>query len=110
MTTTIKNIIPAKVAETTQTTQYTADIVRCVIDKATVTNTSASNLTLSVNLVASGQSPGDSNLVVKARIVAPSETYTLPELVGQVIESGGTISTIASGAGLTIRANGREIG
>lgn len=109
MTTTIKNIIQAKVAEATQTTQYTTDIVRCVIDKATVTNTAAGNLTLSVNLVASGQTPSDSNLVVKARIVAPSETYTLPELVGQVIEPGGFISTIASGLGLTIRANGREI-
>ena len=109
MTTTIKNIIPAKVVETAQTTQYTANLVKCVIDKATVTNTSAGNLSLSVNLVASGGSPADGNLIVKARIVAPSETYTLPELVGQVIEAGGSISTLASGAGLTIRASGREI-
>lgn len=110
MSTTIKNIIPSKVAETSQTVQYTAQLVKCVIDKATVTNTSASNLSLSVNLLSSGGFAADGNLIVKARIVAPGETYTLPELVGQVIEAGGSISTLASGAGLTIRANGREIG
>jgi hypothetical protein len=110
MSTTTRNIIPAKVAETSQTTQYTAELVRCVIDKMTVTNTSAGNLSISVNLIPASGTAGDGNLIVKARILAPSETYTMPELVGQVIEAGGSISTLASGVGLTIRASGREIG
>lgn len=107
---TVKNIIPRKAAEAVQTTQYTAVNCKTIIDKFTVTNTSAANETLSVNLVASGGAPANSNLVVDSRAVAPGETYTCPELVGQVIEAAGFISTLASGAAaLTISASGREI-
>lgn len=105
-----KNIIPAKQAENAQTTQYTAVNCRTIIDKFTVTNTSASNVTISVNLVASGGSAGADNLIIDARSVAPDETYVCPELVGQVLEPSSFISTIASAAtSLTIRASGREI-
>jgi hypothetical protein len=49
-------------------------------------------------------------LIVDARSIAPDETYTFPELVGQALEQSGFISTIASAAtSLTIRASGREI-
>ena len=106
----VKALIPAKQAENVQTTQYTATNAKAIIDKFTATNTSAANVTISVNLVTSGGSAGVSNLVVDTRAIAPDETYTFPELVGQVMESGGFISTIASAAtSLTIRASGREI-
>jgi len=40
----------------------------------------------------------------------PGETYLCPELVGQVLESGGFISTLAGTASaLTFTASGREI-
>jgi len=107
---TVRVLIPAKQAENSQTTQYTATNVKAIIDKFTATNTSAANVTLSVNLVASGGSASAANLIVDARTIAPDETYTFPELVGQVLEAGGFISTIASSASaLTIRASGREI-
>jgi hypothetical protein len=107
---TVRVLIPAKQAENSQTTQYTATNVKAMIDKFTATNTSAANVTLSVNLVASGGSASAANLIVDARTIAPDETYTFPELVGQVLEAGGFISTIASAAtSLTIRASGREI-
>jgi len=107
---TSKNIIPAKTAEATQTTQYIAADCRCIIDKFTATNTSTGNQSLSVNLVGNAGSASDSNLIVDARMIAPGETYTFPELVGQVLDSGSSISTIASAAAsLTIRASGREI-
>jgi hypothetical protein len=110
MTVSIKVLIPAKQAEATQTTQYTATNCKAIIDKFTVTNTSAGNVTISVNLVTVGGSTGASNLVMDTRAIAPDETYTCPELVGQALESGGFISTIASAAtSLTIRASGREI-
>lgn len=110
MTVTVKRIIPAKQAESAQTTQYTAVNCRTVIDKFTATNTTSGNVTLSVNLVASGGSASTANLVVNARSVAPGETYTFPELVGHVIEPSAFISTIASAAtSLTISASGREI-
>lgn len=107
---TIKNIIPRKQALAAQTDQYTATNCKCIIDKFTVTNTSAANVTFSVNLVASGETAGNANLVLKAKTVVPNETYTCPELVGQVLEAGGTISTIAGAAtSLTISASGREV-
>jgi P pilus assembly chaperone PapD len=106
----VRVLIPPKQAENAQTTQYTAVNAKAIIDKFTATNTSANNVTISVNLVTSGGTPGASNLIVDARAVAPDETYTFPELVGQALESGSYISTIASAAGaLTIRASGREL-
>jgi hypothetical protein len=110
MTVTVRVLIPAKQAENSQTVQYTASNCRAIIDKFTATNTSASNVTISVNLITSSGSAGASNLIVDNRSIVPDETYTFPELVGQALESGGVISTIASAAtSLTIRASGREI-
>jgi len=110
MTVLVKILIPAKQVEDLQSTQYTAVNCKAVVDKFTVTNNGLSNATLGVNLVASGGSVGPDNLIVNSRAIAPSETYTFPELVGQVLEPGGFISTIASAAStLTIRASGREI-
>ena len=106
----VKTLIASKQAENAQTTQYTAVNCKTIIDKFTATNTSAGNVTISVNLVTSGGSAGVTNLIVDSRAIAPDETYTFPELVGQVLESGGFISTIASAStSLTIRASGREI-
>jgi hypothetical protein len=106
----VKNIIPRKQAENAQTTQYTAQDCKTIIDKFTVTNTTAANVPFSVNLVAATFAAGADNLVLKTRSIAPNETYTCPELVGQVLEAGGFISTLAGTAtALTISASGREI-
>lgn len=106
----VKTLVQSKQAEAAQTTQYTATNCKTIIDKFTATNTSAANTTLSVHLVASGGAAGVDNLIVDSRAIAPDETYTFPELVGQVLEPGGFISTIASAAtALTIRSSGREI-
>lgn len=110
MTVTVKTLIPAKQAENAQTTQYTATNCKAIIDKFTVTNTTAGNVNFSANIVASAGTAGDSNLIIKTRAIAPSQTYTCPELVGQVLESGAFISTLAGAAtSLTIVASGREI-
>lgn len=106
----VKTLIASKQVENAQTTQYTAVNCKTIIDKFTATNTSANNVMLSVNLVASGEAVGVSNLIVNARAIAPGETYTFPELVGQSLEPGCFISTLASSAmSLTIRSSGREI-
>jgi hypothetical protein len=68
------------------------------------------NASVSVNLVAASGSASDGNLIVKAKTLFPGETYLCPELVGQVMEPGGFISTLASAAtSLTFRVSGREI-
>lgn len=111
MTTTFKPLIPAKQAENSQTTQYTAPTgTRAIIDKFTVTNTTASNATFSCNIVSAAGAAAVGNLIINTRAIAAGECYTCPELVGQIIEPGGFISTLAGTASaLTIRASGREV-
>ena len=106
----VKVLIPAKIAENTQTTQYTAQNVSAIIDKFTATNYSASAATLSVNLVTEFDAAGNQNLIIKSKALLPSETYTFPELVGHVLQPGGFISTLASAASaINIRSSGREV-
>jgi hypothetical protein len=106
----VKVLIPAKIAENTQVTQYTATNVSAIIDKFTATNYSASAATISVNLVTQFDSSGNQNLIIKAKTLLPSETYTFPELVGHVLQPGGFISTIAGTASaINIRSSGREV-
>ena len=110
MTVTVKVLIPAKTAESSQTTQYTASGVTTIIDKFTATNYSATAATISVNLVTAAGTAGDSNLITKSKTLQPSEVYTFPELVGQVLMPSGFISTIAGTASaINIRSSGREV-
>lgn len=110
MTVTVKVLVPAKTAEDIQTTQYTANGVTAIIDKFTATNYSAAAATISINLVSSADTSGNQNLIVKTKTLQPSETYTFPEIVGQVLAPGGFISTIAGTASsINIRASGREV-
>jgi hypothetical protein len=110
MTVTVKVLIPAKTAENTQSTQYTATGVTTIIDKFTATNYSATAATISVNLVTAASSAGNDNLIVKTKTLQPAETYTFPEIVGAALAPSGFISTLASAAtAINIRSNGREI-
>lgn len=110
MAVSVKVLIPAKTAENSQTSQYTAAGVTTIIDKFTATNYSASAATISVNLVTAAGSAGNDNLIVKTKTLQASETYTFPELVGQVLSPSGFISTIAGTASaINIRASGREV-
>lgn len=110
MAVTVKVLVPPLQITNAQTTQYTATAVKAIIDKATVTNTDTVNRTFSVNLVTVGGSASNSNLVIDDKTVVPGETYLCPELVGQGLEPGEFISTIASAnTALTFRVTGREI-
>ena len=110
MAVSVKVLIPAKTAENSQTTQYTAAGVSAIIDKFTATNYSTSAATISVNLVNPSGSAGNDNLIVKTKTLQASETYTFPELVGHVLAPSGFISTIAGTASaINIRASGREV-
>lgn len=112
MTVIAKNLVPAKFVEDTQTTQYTvsSNITATIIDKFTCTNISGSAATVSVNIVSGSDTAGDQNLITKTKSLDPSAVYTFPELVGQILQNGSFISTIASAAdAINIRVSGREI-
>ena len=109
MTVTVKVLVPAKQAENAQTTQYTATNCKAIIDKFTVTNTTGGGVTFAVNLVTAAGAAGAGNLIL-SKTIAANSTYTCPELVGQDLDDGGFISTIAGAAtSLTIRVSGREV-
>jgi len=106
----VKCIIPPKQLESVQTKQYIATSVKTMIDKVTITNTTAAAATFSCNLVPQDGTAADANALIKTKSVAAGETYVCPELVGHVLEPGDAISMIASVANaLTIRASGREV-
>jgi hypothetical protein len=110
MTVTVRVLIPAKTAENTQTTQYTAQGVTTIIDKFTATNYTATAATISVNLVTFAGAAGNDNVIVRTKTLQANETYTFPEIVGQVLAPNGFISTIAGTASaINIRASGREV-
>lgn len=110
MTVTVKVLIPSKIAENTQSTQYTATNVTTIIDKFTATNYSTSAASISVNLVSAADTAGTQNLIVKTKTLQPNETYTFPEIVGHALAPNGFISTLASASlSINIRASGREI-
>ncbi len=110
MTVTVTVLVPAKIAESSQTTQYTSTGLTTIIDKFTATNYSAVPATLSVNLVTLADTAGNQNLIIKAKTLQPAETYTFPEIIGQVLAVGGFISTIAGTAtSINIRASGRQV-
>ena len=110
MTVTVTVLIPAKIAESSQTTQYTSTGLTTIIDKFTATNYSAVPATLSVNLVTLADTAGNQNLVIKTKTLQPAETYTFPEIIGQALAAGGFISTIAGTAtSINIRASGRQV-
>lgn len=106
----VKVLVPGKIAEATQTTQYTAVNVTTIIDKFTATNYSASAATISVNLVTTADTAGNQNLITKTKTLQAAEVYTFPELVGQILNPGDFISTIAGTASaINIRVGGREV-
>jgi hypothetical protein len=108
MTVTAKCLREAKYAENAETTQYTATGVRTIIDKFTGYNGTGGAVTLTVSLIASGGTASADEIIV-ARSIAAGETYTFPELTGQVLNAGGFISTLASAAtSIVIRISGRE--
>lgn len=110
MTVSVTEIIPAKTAESAQTTQYTSTGVQTIIDKFTATNYTTTAATISVNLVDPAGTAGNDNLIVKTKTLQGGETYTFPELVGHVLVAGGFISTIAGTASaINIRASGRIV-
>jgi hypothetical protein len=110
MAVTAKCLLEAKYAENSETTQYTAGAgVRTIVDKFTATNVSAGAAALTVKLVASGDTASTEETIIKEKSLAAGETYTFPEVVGQVLNAGDFVSTLAGTASaIVIRMSGRE--
>jgi hypothetical protein len=110
MTTTQTTLVESKFVETAQTTQYIANNVKAIIDSAVLANSGTAGAFVSVNMVPAAGTAGASNQFIVTRYMAPNDTYSCPELVGQVLRPGASISAISTAASrITIRVSGREI-
>ena len=110
MAVTPKPLINSKFASNSNTTEYTTPSnTRTIIDKFTATNTDSGAVTLSVHIVESGASVGDSKLVIKTHSIAAGATKDFSELQNHILAPGDFISCVASVASkVVIRACGRE--
>lgn len=88
----IQLVQPQAMIATTKT-YYTATM-RTRIDKATFTNTDgASAHTVSNYLVPSGGTASSGTQISVTHSLAPGETWNCPDLVGQILEAGGTFQS-----------------
>jgi hypothetical protein len=110
MSVTSKPLYTAQYLGATDTTLYTAGAgVRTILDKVTAYNSDVLALLVSFNLVPNGGAVGAANMVV-SKSIAAGDTYTFPEVVGHVIEAGGSLSGIAASASkVVVRVSGREV-
>lgn len=103
-------IIPPQQLAVAQTILYTNLVAKTIITKITITNTTGSNETFSVNLIPNGGTPGGNNLIISGKVVLAGQTYVCTEIMGHILETGYSISTAASsGTALTIYGTGRTI-
>lgn len=109
MTVSIRPFFTAQYAPNAETTMYTANGVRSIIDKFVGFNGTAGAVTLTVHLVPNAGTAGAANAIV-VKSIAAGETYSFPELAGHYLEAGGFISLIAgAAASIVVRAGGREV-
>lgn len=109
MSVTADLLVAAGYAANSETTIYTSTGLRTILDKFTVYNSHTAPVSYVVKLVPSGISAAASHIIVN-KTVAPGETYTLPEVIGHVLEAGGFISETADTASkLVRRVSGRKV-
>ena len=76
----------------------------------TATNDSAVAKWISFHRVPSGGAVGDANIIINAKVIGDKESYTLPEIVGHILEPGDLISSITeTAATLTVHLSGIAI-
>lgn len=115
MTATPKVIIAAQNAPNVTTTLYTSPAAAnggkgTWIDKFTAVNYTGAAVALSIYIVPSGGTAGNSNIVIQAAGLAAGATDALPEVVGKFLNPGDFIAVLASAAAsISIAANGREL-
>jgi hypothetical protein len=74
---------------------------------ATVTNEGTTGRYISFHLVPVGDTASNANIILNQKIIGSKESYSIPELLGHVLEPGDFISSIAEAADeLTVHISG----
>lgn len=109
MSATDKVLIEAQDCPVAITVLYiTPASTRTKIDRFTATNTTGAPITLTVYLIPPAGTAGTSNMIVSAKSIAAGADEPITSPAGHTLAAGGAVAVVASGAGLTIRATGRE--
>jgi hypothetical protein len=103
-------LVEGQIIPNSDTTVYTCPLsVTAILDKVTSANYDSVARIQTISIVASGAAVGNAYYIAK-HTFAPYETYTWPEVVGQVLNANDYVSVISSNnTGLNIRISGREI-
>ncbi len=76
------------------------------IDKLTVSNPTSAPVTITLNVVPVGGTPGAANQTTNAQSILPNQTWNSPNEVGLVLGAGDAIWATASGANALVIAVG----
>jgi hypothetical protein len=110
MSITIAQLVSPQQLTNATATYYTSTNIKTRIDKLTVSNPTSSAATVTIYLVPSGGSASDATTISKTKTVNAGETWNSPDVVGLVLNAGGTIQAVASAnTTLTIAAAGVQI-
>lgn len=110
MAITFKRLVEGSQLTTGAVAYYTAPTAtRTKIMTAVLVNTTAGAITATVHLVPILGAATVSNRVISAVSIAANASYTCPELVNQVLETGGMLQALASAAAsISLIASGIE--
>jgi hypothetical protein len=101
MTVAQENIVKGQTLTNALVTYYTAPALkRARICNATLTNDSGGAVACSVYIISSGGTAKK----IKLRPVADGETYTCPELIGQILEPGSYIQALGLAVNFDVSA------
>jgi hypothetical protein len=111
MATTNVSLVEGSLLTASAATYYTSPVnTTTLIKKLTVTNTTGSAVTVTVNLVPSGGTAQASNTVTPAIAVPAGRTYEVFEAENHVLAPGDTLQAFAgSAASLTLKGSGIQI-
>ena len=106
-----QNVTPIKLGQAaigvTVSTLYTVPAsTRTYVKDLDIANTTASSLNVSVFLVPSGGSAGNTNILIPGITIPPSGMFQWSGT--QFLNAGDTVQVIASATGCTINASGGE--
>lgn len=92
MSTVFKKFVGGEVLGTSVSTGYTSPTgIIAVVGKASFTNTSSGEVAVTAYIVPTGETASDTYIIADARVLQVRQTWSCPDMEGQVINAGGTI-------------------
>lgn len=84
-------------------------VVRTVINQARLVNHTAGAIVVTIWILQNGESEAANFIALDSKTLAANETYLVPEIIGDSLDTGGVIKAIASSAAsVSFSATGTE--